>query len=293
MLLPLALVLIVASGSPGTKEPGPAAKPTPTAPTTATATALVVVGDGLSAREMTAAETALRAATRSLTLLDSTTTAERLDAAGSRGFACALRSVDCLVQVGVICGVEQVLLADLSVGKVSLLLVDVNEGVATRSASVAALDPVAALAALNEPAAVAAAAALIPKEPVAVVAPPAPVVAAVAPVVVPVEKSPVPLIGGIVGGVLVAAGAVTAGVGSISWLTAGDSADKLALLEGQAADKGTDADYLDDVRAERARFDAANASWVSAGQPLVAAGAVAVGIGVGAAALSVAWLMTE
>jgi hypothetical protein len=100
-------------------------------------TALIVIGDGTTAADLERVESEVRAGA-GMSLQAADVTKSRLAGVVGRGSGCDLRSIDCLVQLGVVCGTEQLMLADVAQGEgarsIALTLVDVNAGKAKRRA---------------------------------------------------------------------------------------------------------------------------------------------------------------
>lgn len=241
--------------------------------------ALIVIGDGVDAATLTDAEAALRAEAWEPALTPESVTRASLAAARTRGLGCALREVDCVVQLGVLLPADFVIVAEVSAAEVRMRRVDVNTGALDRAAR--GVGVAAALAAFRSDDATRAA---------ALVAAPAPAAAVGA---APTEGSALPWLGVGAGAALLVGGGVAAVIG-LTPLAQRDAADShLIDLEGIAATGPVDPGFADDVRTTRATADAADYAWNNVGLPLVIVGAVAGGVGVVLAATGGAMLALE
>ncbi|MBI1948806.1 MAG: hypothetical protein HYS27_24175 [Deltaproteobacteria bacterium] len=230
------------------------------------------VGDGLAVHELTPIDAAARRAFAARPgALDDATVRARYDAARANGLGCALTELECLVQVGVVVGAEQVVLVRARPGGVTLAVVDVTSARWLRKVEAplgsdlgASLQ--AALTALDG-------------------APPwvEPDVATSAPPSAPTAGSPLVAIGAGSGVALLGAAAVA--VGAWPFLQASSAGAGLTSLDAEARDVGTAREgYATDVADTRAVFDAGKTAWDGWGQPLVVVGAAFVGIGAGVVA---------
>lgn len=219
------------------------------------------VGDGLPAQELASIDAAAHRifATRP-GALDDTAVRERYDAARANGLVCQLAELECLVQVGVVVGAEQMVLLRARPGAVTLAVADVSAARWLRrvDAEVAAdLDAslATALTALD----------------------------AAPPWIEPASPAPPPpLLALGVGGALGVVGVAAVAVGLLPFVQARSALDGLALLDAEGRAAGTAREsYEIDVADTRADFDAGRRDWDGYGQALVAAGAAFVGVGVG------------
>ncbi len=273
-------------------------------------TALLVVGDGVTGPRLAQVEAQLRAA-RPYQAADVTNA--RLAGGRERGLSCDLRDVDCLVQLGVLCGASGVLLADVALGEVTLAEIDVERGLATRRAR--AVDVAAALIALHAEAATRARVVVhAPQGALVVVDDRAPtpgpvtlddlapgphrarlggveateqvVTAVLGEEVAVTLAAPAPkdaarwwVAGG--GGALALVGAAVAVGGAVLYGDRqGSAGDLLALDDGAPLTP----ERLEAIQQARSRFESADATWQQAGVPLLAVGAVVAGAGLGALA---------
>lgn len=231
------------------------------------------VGDGLPVHELTLIDAAARRAFAERPgALDDAAVRARYDAARANGLGCALTELECLVQVGVVVGAEQVVLVRARSGAVLLAAVDVT---AARwlSKVEAPLGPEldaslrAAFAALDG-------------------APPwiDPTVGAAPSGSSPPAASSSYLALGVGGGVA-ALGVVAVAVGAWPFASAWSAGRGLSALDVEAREVGTEREgYATELTDRRAAYDAGKAAWAAWGQPLVVIGAAFVGVGVGAMA---------
>ena len=111
------------------------------APAVAAESAVVVVGEGVRAADLVKLDGDVRAAVTGAQAADVTNA--RMASAAAHGLRCDVRAVDCLVQTGVVCGVDKVILADVDGSRLALTVVDVAEGRAIHRA-IGTVDHIAA-----------------------------------------------------------------------------------------------------------------------------------------------------
>jgi hypothetical protein len=229
------------------------------------------VGDGLAVHELTPLDAAARRAFGARPgALDDVAVRARYDAARANGLLCSLTELECLVQVGVVVGAEQVALVRARAGTISLALVDVSTARWLRRVDApmsADLDAsmTAALAALDA-------------------APPwsEQGTDATSPSTVVERPAALPLVALGIGGAVGVLGVAVVAVGAVPFVQASSAGEGLRALDEDPPEEGADRTlYAGDVPATRAAFDAGKQAWDDYGQALVAVGAAFVGVGAG------------